>query len=130
MPVEVNIIMDLADRRNFEERVWVPPNTKVRFIVRIWNQFLKNSPLYGALSFNLYFENNVPNGFNKNNIARLPNSNDENRLNSNSPSSEKPFQDLIIAEGTVKERGEYKYGISASMNGEELFDEDPYLIVR
>lgn len=129
MPVEVNIILDLKEGRQIEERVSVSKNTKVRFIARVWNRFLEKNRVFQDLSFTLYFDKRAPEGFQKRNTAILENSllyRQGNGRNDNFGA----YQDIVLAEGIASERGEFKYGIKATEGNEELFDEDPYLIIR
>ena len=130
MPVEVNIIMELRERRvrDFEEEVIVPAHTYVRFVVRIWKQFSIRFRNINTVTFSLYFENEVPNGFKRNSRAEWSNG-WEGRFGTNTSQTNELFQEVVLAEGVVHEPGEYKYGIKATAQNDDLFDEDPFLIV-
>lgn len=129
MPVEVNIILDLHESRQLEDRIFVLQNTKIRFIARVWNRFLEKNRVYQDLSFTLYFDNRPPDGFKKRNTVILEN-NFPGRLGNGRNHNFEGYKDIVIAEGIAGERGEFKYGIKADNGKEELFDEDPYLIIR
>lgn len=129
MPIEVNIIIDLRDRPYYEERIIVPLHCKVRFITRLHSAFLERFQVRSGLAFAIYFENDIPSNFNQVNRIII----DEERfqqLYRTNITRKTEHLDVVIAEGTVTEKGEYKYGIKVDMNKQELFDEDPFLIVR
>jgi hypothetical protein len=127
--VEVNIILDLNEGRKLEDRIFVSQNTKIRFIARVWNRFLEKNRVFQDLSFTLYFDNRPPDGFQKRSTAILQNNFFDRHGNGRNRNVE-GYSDIVIAEGIAAERGEFKYGIKADNGKEELFDEDPYLIIR
>lgn len=120
MAIEVNIILELRERIVYDESIIVKHGSRVRFIVRVWSQFFERYQFLDSIKVMLYFDGITPSGFKKRSII------DINNIAYRSVT----HSDYIIAENVVKEPGEYKFGYRATtIDGSELFDEDPFLIV-
>ncbi|OJW83182.1 MAG: hypothetical protein BGO69_18885 [Bacteroidetes bacterium 46-16] len=121
--LEVNIIMDIRGSRDFTNVAQVARGIKIRFIVRVWRDFERAyRPFRNRhFAFTLYFDGAVPDGFEYKHVASMEytSTNGDNDT----------FKEIILAEGTPSKPGEYKYGIRAEAAGQELFDEDPWLII-
>ncbi|GEM_PF-1420395 len=125
MAIETDIIIELGPWGvRIPEFVHVSRGTLVRFLLRNHSDF-RVPPLFRNLRrIELYFENKTPSGFYQRYNKQVPNLEPYGNVDN-------PERDIIIAEGKVESTGDYKYGIKATTsNDEELFDEDPFLIVH
>ena len=126
MAIETNIILEF---KGFPviipETVVVPLHSKVRYIIRLYPEFKRLRFQWNLRRVELYFQDR-PNGFEKRYNANIPDRFDDVR---NRDNAEVPT-DIVLAEGNAESSGEFKYGVKASNSQEEeLFDEDPYLII-
>lgn len=131
MPVEANIIMDIFNtrERSFPREVAIERGVYIRFIVRVRQNFVREINIRRQLSFALYFEGTSPSGFQKRTVAEVSTGILQENLLYRAKSAQNLYHDVVIAEGDATEPGRYKYGIEANIGDEDIFDEDPILII-
>lgn len=126
MAIETNVILEF---KGFPvvipEMVVVPLHSKVRYIIRLFPEFKRRRFQDSIGRVELYFQDK-PQGFENRYRTDISDRFDDIRNNDNS----KHPTDIVLAEGNAESPGQFKYGVKASnTDGEELFDEDPYLII-
>lgn len=133
MAIETNIILEFNGfPLVIPETTIVTLKTKVRFVIRVSSSMesLINDPKFAGTNLipnriELYFSGDRPVGFKSKPYSvpfRIP--------SSNKPTPPEEKRDIILAEGVADSVGNFKYGVRGYSDvNEEIFDEDPYLIV-